>query len=143
MLFDVYSARVITITAIFELLHKTSDDEDTLHFMSMSVGESAFIVLYLSNYILAAPSFKMVCITHTTSSMIIVVTAPFLHNFMISSLYSGRNCDTHCGKINQKDQIRLDFQLSYLKLKLNFYFKIQGLTQKSNVLKSMNIFSYL
>ena len=44
MLFDVYSARVITITAIFELLHKTSDDEDTLHFMSMSVGESAFIV---------------------------------------------------------------------------------------------------
>ena len=75
--------------------------------MSMSVGESAFIVLgiNLSNYILAAPSFKMVCITHTTSSMIIVVTAPFLHNFMISSLYSGRNCDTHCGKINQKDQI--------------------------------------
>ena len=50
MLFDVYSARVITITAIFELLHKTmSDDEDTLHFMSMSVGESAFIVLYLSS----------------------------------------------------------------------------------------------
>ena len=46
MSFDVYSARtgVITITALFELLHKTSDDEDTLHFMSMSVGESAFIV---------------------------------------------------------------------------------------------------
>ena len=48
MSFDVYSATgVITITAIFELLHKTSDDEDTLHFMSMSVGESAFIVLYI------------------------------------------------------------------------------------------------
>lgn len=51
MSFDVYSAStgVITITAIFELLHTTSDDEDTLHFMSMSVGESAFIVLYLSS----------------------------------------------------------------------------------------------
>ena len=120
MSFDVYSATgVITITALFELLHKTSDDEDTLHFMSMSVGESAFIVLYLSNYILAAPSFKMVCITHTTSSMIIVVTAPFLHNFMISWLYSGRNCDTHFGKINQKDQInRFSTFLLETKIKL-------------------------
>ena len=51
--------------------------------------------------------------------MIIVDTAPFLHNFMISSLYSGRNCDTHCGKINQKDQInRFSTFLLETKIKL-------------------------